>query len=84
MQAVGRWGNFFNQELYGPPTNLPWGIAIDCAHRVVEYPCSQYPEATTGFHPLFLYESRAASSGSSRCCGSRAGSGAACAPATCS
>ena len=31
MQAVGRWGNFFNQELYGPPTTLPWGIAIDCS-----------------------------------------------------
>jgi phosphatidylglycerol---prolipoprotein diacylglyceryl transferase len=57
MQAIGRWGNFFNQELYGPPTNLPWGIAIDCAHRVAAYPCSTYPEATTGFHPLFLYES---------------------------
>ena len=39
MQAVARWGNFFNQELYGPPTNLPWGIAIDCAHRVAEYAC---------------------------------------------
>ncbi|HEY6012863.1 MAG TPA: prolipoprotein diacylglyceryl transferase family protein, partial [Candidatus Limnocylindrales bacterium] len=54
MQAVGRWGNFFNQELYGPPTSLPWGIAIDCAHRVsdhgtVIYPCAQYPEATTFF-----------------------------------
>lgn len=57
MQAVGRWGNFFNQELYGPPTNLPWGIAIDCAHRVAAYPCSAFPEATTAFQPLFLYES---------------------------
>ena len=57
MQAIGRWGNFFNQELYGPPTDLPWGITIDCAHRVAQYPCSLYPEATTGFHPLFLYES---------------------------
>ena len=57
MQAVGRWGNFFNQELYGPPTNLPWGIAIDCAHRVAPYSCDAYPEATTFFHPLFLYES---------------------------
>ena len=62
MQAIGRWGNFFNQELYGPPTNLPWGIAIDCAHRfsdhgTVIYPCSQFPEATTFFQPLFLYES---------------------------
>lgn len=57
MQAVGRWGNFFNQELYGPPTSLPWGIAIDCAHRVVEYPCATFPLALTHFHPLFLYES---------------------------
>ncbi|MEA2674362.1 MAG: phosphatidylglycerol---prolipoprotein diacylglyceryl transferase, partial [Chloroflexota bacterium] len=57
MQAAGRWGNFFNQELYGPPTNLPWGIAIDCVHRVVEYPCTTFPLATTHFHPLFLYES---------------------------
>jgi phosphatidylglycerol---prolipoprotein diacylglyceryl transferase len=57
MQAIGRWGNFFNQELYGPPTNLPWGITIECAYRVAEFPCSTYPEATTAFHPLFLYES---------------------------
>lgn len=62
MQGVGRWGNFFNQELFGPPTNLPWGIAIDCAHRLSDhgqalYPCDQYPVATTHFHPLFLYES---------------------------
>jgi phosphatidylglycerol:prolipoprotein diacylglycerol transferase len=57
MQAAGRWGNFFNQELYGPPTNLPWGIAIDCAHRVLPYTCDAYPLATTHFHPLFLYES---------------------------
>ena len=57
MQPVARWGNFFNQELYGPPTKLPWGIPIDCAHRIAAYPCSQFPEATTFFHPLFLYES---------------------------
>jgi phosphatidylglycerol:prolipoprotein diacylglycerol transferase len=57
MQAVARWGNFFNQELYGTPTSLPWGISIDCAHRIAAYPCSEFPEATTGFHPLFLYES---------------------------
>jgi len=57
MQAVARWGNFFNQELYGPPTKLPWGIPIDCIHRIAAYPCSQFPEATTFFHPLFLYES---------------------------
>ena len=57
MQAVGRWGNFFNQELYGPPTTLPWGIPIDCAHRLQQYACTELPEATTRFHPLFLYES---------------------------
>jgi phosphatidylglycerol:prolipoprotein diacylglycerol transferase len=56
-QAIARWGNWFNQELYGPPTDLPWGIAIDCAHRVAPYPCADLPAATTGFHPLFLYES---------------------------
>ena len=56
-QGIARWGNFFNQELYGPPTDLPWGIAIDCAHRIAQVPCSVYPAATTGFHPLFFYES---------------------------
>ena len=57
MQAIARWGNFFNQELYGPPTTLPWGIPIDCAHRIAAYPCGpEFPE-TTAFHPLFLYES---------------------------
>lgn len=50
-QAVGRWGNFFNQELFGPPTGLPWGIPIDAAHRPAQY------AADTHFHPLFLYES---------------------------
>ena len=56
MQAIARWGNFFNQELYGTPTTLPWGIPIDCLHRIATYPCSDFPEATR-FHPLFLYES---------------------------
>jgi len=56
-QGIARWGNFFNQELYGPPTDAPWGIAIECAHRVAQYPCSQFPFETTGFHPLFFYES---------------------------
>jgi phosphatidylglycerol:prolipoprotein diacylglycerol transferase len=50
-QAVGRWGNFFNQELYGPPTDLPWGIPIDVDHRPIQY------INETHFHPLFLYES---------------------------
>jgi len=56
-QGIARWGNFFNQELYGPPTDAPWGIAIECAHRVAQYPCDVYPFETTGFHPLFFYES---------------------------
>ena len=56
-QGIARWGNFFNQELYGPPTDLPWGIAIDCGHRIAQYPCTLYPVETTGFHPLFFYES---------------------------
>jgi phosphatidylglycerol:prolipoprotein diacylglycerol transferase len=59
MQAIGRWGNFFNQELYGPPTNLPWGIRIDCAHRVTDFPCTTFPLDSTHFQPLFLYESLA-------------------------
>src|SRR3990172_5697256 len=60
IQAIARWGNFFNQELYGSPTTLPWGIPIDCAHRIsgatFDYSCAVLPE-TTRFHPLFLYES---------------------------
>jgi len=47
-QAIGRWGNFTNQELYGAPTTLPWGIPI--GHE------TGYPPETR-FHPLFLYES---------------------------
>ena len=50
-QAIGRWGNFVNQELYGPPTNLPWGIFIEPQNRLPGY------EQFTHFHPLFLYES---------------------------
>ncbi len=49
-QAVGRWGNFFNQELYGYPTDLPWAIYIDPANRLPEL--VQYET----FHPLFFYE----------------------------
>ena len=56
-QAIGRLGNFVNQELYGPPTTLPWGIPIDAAHRVPEWAnLTQYPVATTRFVPLFAYE----------------------------
>lgn len=50
-QAIGRWGNFVNQELYGRPTDLPWGIYIDPAHRYPGY------EMYSRFHPTFLYES---------------------------
>jgi phosphatidylglycerol:prolipoprotein diacylglycerol transferase len=61
MQAVARWGNFFNQELYGAPTNVPWGIAIQCQYRTQGYPCppGSDPLATLGqhFQPMFLYES---------------------------
>ena len=61
MQAVARWGNFFNQELYGAPTDLPWGIAIQCQYRTQGYPCppGSDPLATLGqhFQPMFLYES---------------------------
>ena len=56
MQAIARWGNFFNQELYGSPTTLPWGIPIDAAHRIADYPIATFPD-TIRFHPLFLYES---------------------------
>lgn len=49
-QAIGRWGNFFNQELYGPPTDLPWGIYIDPLHRDSAYENYEF------FHPLFFYE----------------------------
>ncbi len=56
-QAIGRWGNFFNQELYGVPTTLPWGIQISASHRIGIYSnLANYPP-TTLFHPLFLYES---------------------------
>jgi phosphatidylglycerol---prolipoprotein diacylglyceryl transferase len=53
-QAIGRWGNFFNQELYGYPTTLPWGIPIDAQHRLAIF-ADLPPE--TRFHPTFAYES---------------------------
>jgi prolipoprotein diacylglyceryl transferase len=49
-QAIGRIGNWFNQELFGGPTRLPWGLKIDAAHRPAGY--GQY----LTFHPTFLYE----------------------------
>jgi len=57
-QAIGRWGNFVNQELYGGTTSLPWGIKIQSEYRVDQYQdLNLFPVETTRFHPLFLYES---------------------------
>ncbi|MFC2064733.1 prolipoprotein diacylglyceryl transferase [Chloroflexota bacterium] len=49
-QAIGRWGNYFNQELYGAPTSVPWKLSIDQAHRLPGF------ESISYYHPLFLYE----------------------------
>lgn len=50
-QAIGRWGNFVNNELYGQPTTLPWGVYIPPAYRLQAY------AQVERFHPIFLYES---------------------------
>lgn len=50
-QCIGRWGNFFNSEAFGTPTNLPWKLYIPIQHRPVQFIDYQY------FHPAFLYES---------------------------
>jgi phosphatidylglycerol:prolipoprotein diacylglycerol transferase len=50
-QAIGRWGNFVNQELYGGPTDLPWKIYIEPQYRLPGYQDVEY------YHPMFLYES---------------------------
>ncbi|HEV3452732.1 MAG TPA: prolipoprotein diacylglyceryl transferase [Acidimicrobiia bacterium] len=50
-QAIGRWGNYFNQELFGEPTRLPWALEIAPVHRPKGY------EQFSTFHPIFLYES---------------------------
>ncbi|BAS08660.1 prolipoprotein diacylglyceryl transferase 2 [Arthrobacter sp. Hiyo4] len=52
-QAVGRWGNYFNQELFGGPTTLPWGLQIDADNP--NFPAGM--PVDTLFHPTFLYES---------------------------
>lgn len=52
-QAIGRWGNYFNQEIYGYPTSLPWGIPIAPVNRPSQYLSQEF------FHPTFLYESLA-------------------------
>jgi len=51
-QAIGRWGNWFNQELFGRPTDLPWALSVSDATAIK----AGYPAGTT-FHPAFLYES---------------------------
>ena len=50
-QAFGRWGNYFNQELFGTPTKLPWALEVQPGHRPAKY------QAFATFHPTFLYES---------------------------
>jgi prolipoprotein diacylglyceryl transferase len=50
-QAIGRWGNYFNQELFGEPTDRPWGLEIDLENRPADF--AQFDT----FHPTFLYES---------------------------
>lgn len=50
-QAIGRWGNWFNQELFGEPTTVPWALEIDVANRPAGF------EQYATFHPTFLYES---------------------------
>ncbi|OGF34269.1 prolipoprotein diacylglyceryl transferase [Candidatus Falkowbacteria bacterium RIFOXYC2_FULL_48_21] len=49
-QAVGRAGNYFNQEIFGKPTSLPWGVPIDAVNRPAAFAAAEY------FHPVFLYE----------------------------
>ena len=56
-QAIARPANFINQELYGQPTQLPWGIPIETGHRLAQYSdLSLFPVETTRFHPVFAYE----------------------------
>ncbi len=50
-QAIGRWGNYVNQEIYGAPTSLPWAIFIESKYRLPKFNNVEY------YHPLFLYES---------------------------
>lgn len=56
-QAIGRWGNFFNQEAYGEPTTLGFGVIIDAAHRLPVYGDMLLYPPDTLFHATFLYES---------------------------
>lgn len=57
-QAFGRIANFINQELYGPPTDLPWGVSIAAENRIAPWnDLTAFPLETTRFHPTFFYES---------------------------
>lgn len=57
-QAIGRWGNYFNQELYGKPSGLPWAVKIDHpVHCSSVTNCMPFPPGVTTFQPTFLYES---------------------------
>ncbi|MBN1665788.1 MAG: prolipoprotein diacylglyceryl transferase [Anaerolineales bacterium] len=57
VQALARPANFINQELYGPPTELPWGIPIEAAKRLPPWNNLElYPVESTRFHPTFAYE----------------------------
>jgi len=56
-QGIGRIANFINQELYGPPTTVPWGIPISAEHRLPQYSdLVKFPVDVTRFHPAFAYE----------------------------
>jgi prolipoprotein diacylglyceryl transferase len=56
-QGIGRWGNWWNQELFGKPTSLPWGLEIDPEHQTVLDPKYQSATGSTAtYHPTFLYE----------------------------
>jgi prolipoprotein diacylglyceryl transferase len=55
-QAIGRWGNYWNQELFGKATSLPWGLKVDLAHCPDQYQISGQNGCDVLFHPTFLYE----------------------------
>jgi prolipoprotein diacylglyceryl transferase len=55
-QGIGRWGNYWNQELFGKPTTLPWGLKIDSDHCPSNYSDSTGGSCNLTFHPTFLYE----------------------------
>ena len=67
-QAIGRLGNWWNQELYGKPTDLPWALEIDDAHN------QDFAPGTT-FHPTFATRRSGTSSASACCCSSTGGGG---------